>query len=223
VQSSAKKKVKKSRNATKTRQSILDAGLRLFAERGFAGATIEQIARRAGVNKALVSYYFGSKRGLQDAIHAEAFRHLEPRLLELRRSTAPAEERLREFIDTLASLAEANPDYPVMILRGLIEDESDAHEAFASRVLELNQILVEILHEGQRNGRLRPVDPLTTQVNIVGSVLFFFATQSARERLASSGKLPARPPIASDFVTHLGDLVERGLATGADSSSGAER
>jgi TetR/AcrR family transcriptional regulator len=223
VQSAAKKKVKKSRNSAKTRQSILDAGLRLFAERGFAGATIEQIAGRAGVNKALVSYYFGNKRGLQDAIHAEAFRHLEPRLQELRRSSGPVEERLRAFIDTLASLAEANLDYPVMILRGLIEGEADSHEAFASRVLELNQILAEILQEGQRNGRLRPVDPLTTQVNIVGSVLFFFATQSVRERLASSGKLPARPPVASDFVTHLGDLVVRGLATGADSSSGADR
>jgi len=219
VKDPAKKGFKRRRDPIGTRQALLDAGRRLFAERGFAAATIEQIAGLAGVNKALIAYHFGGKRGLQEAIHAAAFALLAPRLDELRRSQAPATERLREFISIFASLAEANPQYPVMILRGLIEDEAESHEAFAMRVLELNQILTDILLDGQSSGLLRPVHPLLTQASIVGSMLFFFATTAARDRLAATGALPLRPPTAGDFVRHLQDLVTEGLVE----SDGARR
>jgi TetR/AcrR family transcriptional regulator len=211
LKDAAGKKVRRRRDPVGTRKALLDAGRRLFAERGFAGATIEQIADLAGVNKALIGYYFGGKRALQDAIHAEAFELLAPRLQDLRRSRAPAEDRLREFISAFASLAEASPDYPVMILRGLIAGEAESHEAFASRVLELNQILADIIRDGRRSGQLRPVHPLLTQASIVGSVLFFFATTATRERLAAAGALPVPPPVSGDFVRHLQDLVAQGL------------
>ena len=47
---------------------LLDAGQGEFAEKGFAGARVDVIAARAGVNKQLISYYFGSKQGLYDAV-----------------------------------------------------------------------------------------------------------------------------------------------------------
>ena len=54
------------RNATGTHQRILDAALTDFAERGFAGARIGRIADRAGINRAMLYYYFGCKRRLFD-------------------------------------------------------------------------------------------------------------------------------------------------------------
>src|SRR5205085_859959 len=54
-----------------------------FARRGFAGARVEQIARRAGVNKQLLFYYYHSKRGLFQAVLAEAASELEAALSKL--------------------------------------------------------------------------------------------------------------------------------------------
>lgn len=56
------------RDAERTRAALLDAALAEFAEKGFAGARVSDIAARAGVNKQLISYYFGGKDGLYQAL-----------------------------------------------------------------------------------------------------------------------------------------------------------
>jgi TetR/AcrR family transcriptional regulator len=56
------------RDAERTRRALLDAALKEFAAKGRAGARVSEIADRAGVNKQLISYYFGGKEGLYDAL-----------------------------------------------------------------------------------------------------------------------------------------------------------
>src|SRR5580698_3015488 len=56
------------RDAERSRQRIVDAAMREFSEKGFAGARVRAIAQRAGVNPQLISYYFGGKEGLYDEI-----------------------------------------------------------------------------------------------------------------------------------------------------------
>ena len=55
------------RDADRTRQALLDAALEEFAAKGLAGARVSEIAKRAGVNPQLISYYFGGKQGLYEA------------------------------------------------------------------------------------------------------------------------------------------------------------
>ena len=59
------------RDRERTRRALLDAALAEFSEKGFAGARVSAIATRAGVNKQLISHYFGGKQGLRDALVAE--------------------------------------------------------------------------------------------------------------------------------------------------------
>ena len=56
------------RDAERSRQALLEAALDEFSERGYAGARVADIAQRAGVNKQLINYYFGSKEGLYLAV-----------------------------------------------------------------------------------------------------------------------------------------------------------
>jgi AcrR family transcriptional regulator len=56
------------RDAERTRRRILDAAFEEFAANGFAGARVAEIAKRAGVNAQLITYYFDGKRGLYDAL-----------------------------------------------------------------------------------------------------------------------------------------------------------
>jgi TetR/AcrR family transcriptional regulator len=58
------------RDAERTRAALLDAALTEFAAKGLAGARVSEIAERAGVNKQLISYYFGGKDGLYQALVA---------------------------------------------------------------------------------------------------------------------------------------------------------
>jgi AcrR family transcriptional regulator len=112
------------RDAERTRQALLDAARVEFAAKGLAGARVNDIADRAGVNKQLISYYFGGKQGLYDAIAEEwlAFERgiqstdidlgeLVCRYLDVTR-TRPDMQRLflRENLDGDASEAEYAPD-----------------------------------------------------------------------------------------------------------------
>src|SRR3954469_4966396 len=71
-----------------------------FARRGFAGARVDQIARRAGVNKQLLFYYFHSKRGLFQAVLTEAAAELEGALAQLALPAGGPLERLRLTLQT---------------------------------------------------------------------------------------------------------------------------
>jgi AcrR family transcriptional regulator len=74
------------RDAERTRQRILDAALVEFADKGYEGARVREIAHRAGVNAQLISYYFGGKAGLYDEIEQrwhEREQHIERQHLSL--------------------------------------------------------------------------------------------------------------------------------------------
>lgn len=208
-----KNRKKQPRNPEATRNALLAAGLECFAERGFAGSTTQEIAMIAGVNKALISYHFGGKQGLLDALHNQVFDRLGPGIARLPDSQGDAVQNLREYIGALAGLADLNPDYPVMLLRGLMAGDADPEGGFANRLLESNRVLKAILVKGTEEGRFRSVDPMLTQASILGSLLFFFATAATRRRMASSGKIASPPPHALHFVEHLKELVIRGIAT----------
>lgn len=202
------------RDPVATRNALMAAGLECFAERGFAGTTTQEIARIAGVNKALISYHFGGKQGLLDALYGQVLERLDPGIARLRDSDGDVFQDLGDFIGTFAGLSDLNPDYPVVLLRGLITGEMDPEGGFANRLLESNRILKAILVKGIEEGRFRAVDPLLTQASILGSLLFFFATTATRRRMASSGKIDSPPPQAIHFVEHLKDLVIMGITAG---------
>src|SRR5512139_4068434 len=84
------------RDPEATRRALLRAGAFLFAERGFDGVSTEEVAARAGVNKALISYHFRGKRGLYAAILESAFADMAARL-EAIGARAGARETLRGF------------------------------------------------------------------------------------------------------------------------------
>ena len=86
-------RVREKRDPEATRQALLRAGAELFSERGFDGVPIEEVADRAGVNKALISYHFRGKRGLYVAILESAFAAMAERL---RAIEAGCEQRPRD-------------------------------------------------------------------------------------------------------------------------------
>src|SRR5947209_14344006 len=91
---------------------IIAAAREEFSRRGFAGARVAQIARRAGVNKQLLFYYFHSKRGLFQAVLAESAGELETALSELASPVGVPLERLRR---TLASQFEFLAPHPEVV------------------------------------------------------------------------------------------------------------
>ena len=105
------------RDADRSRRSLLDAALEEFSLRGFAGARVADIARRAGVNKQLINYYFGSKEGLYLA--------LQRAWLEREESFAPPEVPLPDLVVRYLLDALADPrSLRLLLWRGLADDSA---------------------------------------------------------------------------------------------------
>ncbi|HMC83468.1 MAG TPA: helix-turn-helix domain-containing protein, partial [Candidatus Polarisedimenticolia bacterium] len=116
----AARRVAAKKRSDATREALLDAATELFARRGFDGASVELIARKAGVNKAMINYHFRGKKGLYDAILAATFAPAGERLKEIRGSSREADVRLREFIDLFVETVAGRPHLPAMILREVL-------------------------------------------------------------------------------------------------------
>jgi AcrR family transcriptional regulator len=113
--------------AAERRAAILAAALQVFAERGYHGTSIDDIAQAAGVSKALIYEYFTSKRDLHGTLLGEHVAELFARLQANAKAGATGEERLRGGIDAFLSFVEAHRD----AFRVLFRDSADPEVADA--------------------------------------------------------------------------------------------
>jgi AcrR family transcriptional regulator len=210
------------RDAGATREALLAAGAALFAERGYEGVPVSAIATRAGVNKAMISYHFGGKRGLYLAIVGATFSEIVARVERLAASPRPASALLREFVAVVADATRRHPHFPAMMLREVLAGGRRLEPEVLAKPVAVLAAVRRIIERGVREGAFRPVDPLLTHLTLVGSLVFFFGTARFRERVLRDG-LRMPPPDAAAYVAHMQDLIAHGLAAPRPNRSAAER
>src|SRR5262245_15998654 len=108
------------RDAAETRAAILEAALREFAEEGIAGGRMEAIASAAGVNKALLHYYFQDKERLYGAALDHVFASLSRRMLEVLDCDLPPPEKIMAYAAAHFDFIAASPIYPRMVQREMM-------------------------------------------------------------------------------------------------------
>lgn len=198
------------RDPAGTRQALLRAGAELFAERGFDGVPTEDLAARAGVNKALISYHFGGKRGLYVAILQSTFASMADRLKAIEASAPSARAALHSFLEAFQEVARERHGFPTLFLREVLS--AGIEPALLPQLLDIIGVSRRLAGRGAREGVFRRVDPLLLHFGLVGSLVFFFATEPARRRAAAEGRVPFVAPDARAFVRYLEELTLRGLA-----------
>ncbi len=133
---------------------IVAAAREEFAKRGYAGARVDQIAQRAGVNKQLLFYYYHSKRGLFQAVLSETAGELENALAGIRQPAGGPLDRLRLTLAAQFEFLARNPQVVALIAQG-----NRSGMAFQPAI---NRLVV-LLAEGQGLGQVRDdVDPHLT-------------------------------------------------------------
>jgi AcrR family transcriptional regulator len=198
------------RDPGRTRQALLRAGAELFSERGFDGVPIEEVAARAGVNKALISYHFRGKRGLYAAILESGFASMASRLKAIEAHAPTAREALRSFLDAFVAETREQPGFPTLFLREVLA--TGIEPAVLPHLFEIIGVSRRLAERGMREGLFRRVDPLLLHFGLVGTLVFFFATEPARRRAEAEGRVPFAMPDSRAFIHYLEDLTLRGLA-----------
>ncbi len=202
----------KHRVARPTREALLEAAAELFARRGYDGTTIEAIATRAGANKAMVSYHYGGKRKLYTALLSEILGNASVRLDAVREWEAPPDQRMAAFIAAFRELVRSRPSAPQLMLREAISGGRHMDRRVLPAFLRIFTVLQDILEQGTREGKFRAVNPVLTQVGLIGSLMFFFATETFRRRVVRELHIDAGPMEAEDYIRHWREMMLGGLA-----------
>lgn len=203
------------------RDHILDVAAKVFAELGFHGARVDEIARRAGVNKAMLYYRVGDKAALYAAVLSRSFRRAQAAIEAGLVTAASPVDRMRALIAAIVNTALDMPEMPRIMLREIAAGGDSLPTDSMAEMGALLGLVRSVLEEGASSGVFRPVQPVLTHLTILGTVAFMTATLPLRERMAEVGVDAAAPATAEELAAFLSDLVLHGLA--AHSNGGTNR
>ncbi|MFD2574398.1 TetR/AcrR family transcriptional regulator [Spirosoma soli] len=174
-----------------TELKIKNAARKIFLEQGYEGAKIRQIADEAGVNLAMVNYYFRSKDLLFKSIYMDTFREFLGRMMLMLNEETPLEVKIWKIVDRYTDFIIQNPLLPMFVLSELRKDGLDFFkELNVKGIIENSLFRKQLLAEAEK-GHIRTVDPLQVIITILSSIVF--------------------PVIAKPIVSYVGTLDETGF------------
>ncbi len=159
-----------------TEKNILAAARKIFIEKGREGARMQEIADEAGINKALLHYYFRNKERLFQAVFLEVIDKFFPEVNALAGSEKSFFEVLRIFVDKYISLILENPHIPIFILHELNQKPGSIAKLLGTRMLMMDQLAGKIQKEIAA-GIIRPVDPRQVMINTISLCIFPFVAR----------------------------------------------
>jgi TetR/AcrR family transcriptional regulator len=158
-----------------SRAAILRAAGHIFAEKGLEGAGTEAIAEAAGVNKALLYYYFKSKDDLYLAIlegHMKDFFERASRILSLE---GPAGATVLEYVSMHFDFMSARPDYPRLVQRFMMARGRPFERLARRYFLPVGAKFQGVIDRGVRSGELWASDSSHTAMSLVALTVFYFS------------------------------------------------
>jgi len=189
-----------------SRARIVAAAAKEFAARGYAGGSVDRIARAARLNKAMIYYHFASKAALYREILNDMFGAVHARIAAVAASPASPADKIRAYVAGIAREAEARPHFPPIWLREIAEGGRHIDAATVAHVRGVLAGLTAILDEGARGGAFRRISPAILHGGIIAPLMFFFATARVRQRLDPGGPLGASMEIDA-VVAHIQQLA----------------
>jgi AcrR family transcriptional regulator len=175
-------------HAPDARQRLLDAAHAVFLRVGTAKARTQEIADAAGVNKALLHYYFGSKEALAREIFTQAHGALWGRMLPLLADPAlDIEAKVRQVVAAQLAFLTAHPYLPRFVAAEMLTNPERMAALLSQRGTPPLQRLQAQLDAEHAAGRMRPVSAAQFVVTLMGALVFPFVMRPALEAMELTG------------------------------------
>jgi AcrR family transcriptional regulator len=159
-----------------TEAIILDAARKVFIQKGYDGTSMQMIATQAGINKALLHYYYRSKDRLFESVFVEAFGKMVPRLQQILYEDRPFLEKIGEFVEGYITTLQHVPEIPLFILHELRRNPGRVVE-FVSRSGIDPSYFVKMVEKEIEKGTIIETDPRQLLVNMLAMCIFPFAAR----------------------------------------------
>ena len=155
------------------RAKIAAAAEELFAARGFDGAAIRDIARKAGVNGAMIHYYFGNKEGLYRAMLEGAASSVRALLIETTGGAGSTKARLARFVDAYSAYMLSQPNLARILYREMLTGAKHIKQIAQQYAATNYTMLRTMISDGVERGELRAIDAELAPISLMGMVVIF--------------------------------------------------
>ncbi|MEO6038306.1 MAG: TetR/AcrR family transcriptional regulator [Saprospiraceae bacterium] len=160
-----------------TEQKIFDAAHEVFMQKGMDGAKMQEIADRAGINKALLHYYYRSKEKLYEMVARAIISRAVPIIREFLETDYPLEEKMRRFVHFYIDLISRNPYVPIFVISEMNKHPDRFIEAVLPKELPKPEMFFQQVEAEIAAGRIRAVKPQHLLVNMVSLCIFPFVAK----------------------------------------------
>jgi TetR/AcrR family transcriptional regulator len=197
-----------------TRDRILDVAESLFARKGYDGTTIKQIGGGAGLNPALIYYYFAGKEDLYKAVLQRFFDTMLAQGVAVLDGTVPPAEAIRRLLALQAEWLLARPNLYRLLVREMVDhDARHAQEIMLQMAAGPFQRLCRVIEQGQQSGSFRTdLEPRSAAVSTIAQVVYFFIFRPAVGIFFGQGPAGVADQTARDFARHAGEFALSALS-----------
>lgn len=157
-----------------TEQKIFDAAHEVFTQKGMDGAKMQEIADRAGINKALLHYYYRSKEKLYETVARAIIGKALPAIRQMIESDQPLEDKIRRFIETYIDIISKNTFIPLFIISEINKHPDRFIDMVMPKDLPKPEQFFQQVQAEINAGRIRPIKPQHLIVNVISMCVFPF-------------------------------------------------
>lgn len=168
-------KIKKDHNAE---ERILAAAKKVFTTKGMAGARMQDIADEAGINKALVHYYFRDKDKLFEVVFLAEAQKFFPKINSIFNSEVPLFEKIENFVAEYIDEMQENPYLPWFVMNELHRDPDQfMYKIWGEKNLPKPQKLLEQIEKEVKKGTIKRISPIHLLMNLLSMTIFPFVAR----------------------------------------------
>jgi len=159
-----------------TENKILGAAEDVFIKKGMDGTRMQEIANKAGINKALLHYYYRSKEKLFMAVFNLAISKFIPRIEKIAYSDIPFFDKIRMFVEHYGNLLYKNQFIPMFVLSEIRRNPDQLANAILSQGVNTDAFF-SIVQKEVDEGRIKPIEPRSFFINMMALIIFPIAAK----------------------------------------------
>lgn len=174
-------------------EKIRVAAKKVFVSKGMSGARMQDIADEAGINKALLHYYFGSKENLFEVIFLETAQRFFPKINDLFESDMPLFEKIEHICVEYITLMLEEPYMPLFILNEISHNpENFLDKIWNKQGFPKPHNLLEQIEKEAKKGTIKKISPMHLLINIISLCVFPFAGKAIIQSINGLDELQFR-------------------------------
>lgn len=158
----------------KAEEKIKKAASEVFLLKGLDGARMQEIADRAGINKALLHYYYRSKEQLFQSVFEEKLLTFLPKIFQIFHGDQSIEEKVHDLAERYIDFLKLNPELPHFVLGELQRRPDRLFEKIDARLSMNVDVIGMQLKKEAEEGRIRSIDPKHFIANLISMIVFPF-------------------------------------------------